>query len=556
VIYLFDISRKRVLRKIRYSNTRIINSPTISGDGSQVAFSAIDGSGRTDIYVHDLETGTFRRLTEDFYEDTHPDWDPAGKVIVFCSDRCSGEPGNSTSLFAIDPRTLQVVQLTSGNWRDTDPRHVPGGGILFSSDRQGTFDIYLMERDGRISRQTNVIGGAFAPSPCTDGKSFLTAVYSGTTYHVYRSRIERSAPSVPVEHRTCMAYDWEPDLPDTGLVYSKKSYRPRFGIDLIAAAFAVDPDYGYMGNGVQLFFTDLLGDHQISLLFGSSSDDFTTFWDNINAAVTYYNQTSRLNYGFGAFRLASYIGSAYDIIRYERRYGVMGVISYPFSKFLRVDFQTIVKSMYRDDDITYLGVQEGETNLITNFISLTRDNIVWGIGGPLAGHRANIAVGRSWDLNGTRYELTTFHFDARYYLNIGSRVVLAQRFVSRNAWGSDLQLFYLGGSWDLRGYDYRQFAGKRMMLYNAELRFPLLDRLLLNFPVGHIDFPMFRGALFVDAGKVSGFVYDPGWIGSLGAGVEMNLGYLPVMRINFSRRTDFKSIEKTTRIDVFIGFNF
>jgi outer membrane protein assembly factor BamA len=67
---------------------------------------------------------------------------------------------------------------------------------------------------------------------------------------------------------------------------------------------------------------------------------------------------------------------------------------------------------------------------------------------------------------------------------------------------------------------------------------------------------LFRGALFVDAGTVSGFIYDPGWLGSLGAGIEMNLGYLPVMRINFSRRTDFKSIDSRTRIDVFIGFNF
>ena len=311
-----------------------------------------------------------------------------------------------------------------------------------------------------------------------------------------------------------------------------------------------------MGNGAQLFLSDMLGDHQISILFGTSSDDFSNMFDNINLAVTYYNQTKRLNYGFGAFHLASYMGSIYDMLRFERRYGVIVGISYPFSKFMRVDFQTIFKKMSRDDDITSLGVFMGETNMITNFLSLTRDNIIWGTGGPVTGYRANLALGKSWDIDGSRYELTTAHLDVRYYLNFGPRVVLAQRFVSRNAWGSDVQLFYLGGSWDLRGYGYREFAGKKMLLYNAELRFPMLDRLLVNFPVGHIDFPMFRGALFVDAGTVSGFIYDPGWLGSLGAGVEMNLGYLPVMRINFSRRTDFKTIDPRTRIDVFIGFNF
>jgi outer membrane protein assembly factor BamA len=263
-----------------------------------------------------------------------------------------------------------------------------------------------------------------------------------------------------------------------------------------------------------------------------------------------------LNYGIGVYHLASYIGSVYDLLRFERRYGVICGLSYPLSKFLRVDFQTIVKAMERDDDITSIGIQEGSTNLISNFVSITKDNIVWGIGGPLYGHRLTVSAGRAWDLSGTRYENTTFHFDARLYWNAGSRVVFAQRYVTRNAWGSDVQLFYLGGSWDLRGYDYRQFAGQRMMLYSAELRFPLLDRLMVGLPLGHIDFPMFRGSLFFDAGTVTGFIYDPGWLGSIGAGIEMNLGYLPVMRVNFSKRTDFETIDPRTRIEFFIGFNF
>jgi hypothetical protein len=556
VIYLLDVTKKRVLRKIRYAETKMINSPALSSDGRRVAFSGIDNSGRTDIFIYDLDSCEFRRLTEDYYEDNHPDWHPGGDRIVFTSDRCGGEPGRSTSLFTIDPASMQMIQLTSGSWKDTDPRYLPSGDLLFSSDRAGTYDIYIMWKNGRISKQTNVLGGAFAPSPCSDGESFVTAVYSGGTYHAYRVRIDSDAPGIPQEHEVCRGYDWEPDLPDSGLAYEQKQYRPKFGLDLIAATFAVDPDFGYMGNGAQLFFTDMLGDHQISLLFGTSSNDFSDFMDNINIAVTYYNRTRRLNYGFGVFNLASYIGSVYDVLRFERRYGVIGGMSYPFSRFMRVDFQTIFKKMSRDDDVTALGIFHGETNMVTNFISLTRDNILWGIGGPVTGHRANLSLGRSWDLDGSRYELTTAIFDLRFYVNLGARVVLAQRFVSRNSWGSDIQLFYLGGSWDLRGYDYRAFAGKKMMLYNAEIRFPLLDRLLIDFPVGHIDFPMFRGALFLDAGTVSGFIYDPGWIGSIGVGVEMNLGYMPVMRINFSRRTDFDRIENGTRIDFFIGYNF
>ena len=119
-----------------------------------------------------------------------------------------------------------------------------------------------------------------------------------------------------------------------------------------------------------------------------------------------------------------------------------------------------------------------------------------------------------------------------------------------------LQLFYLGGSWDLRGYDFREFAGKRTLLVNTELRFPLIDRFVVKFPVGMIEFPLFRGSLFLDAGKVSGFIYDSDWRGSVGTGIEMNLGYLPVARVNFSRQTDFKTVSNDVHVDFFLGFNF
>jgi hypothetical protein len=36
----------------------------------------------------------------------------------------------------------------------------------------------------------------------------------------------------------------------------------------------------------------------------------------------------------------------------------------------------------------------------------------------------------------------------------------------------------------------------------------------------------------------------------------MNLGYLPVVRINFCKLTDFKEIDDDTRVDFFIGFNY
>ncbi|UCF03961.1 MAG: PD40 domain-containing protein [bacterium] len=555
-IYLYDATEMKVLDRISFKGARIMSSPCISHDGRHIAFTAIDGTGKSDLFTGDLATRTFRRLTNDYYHDLHPDWHPSKDLLVFSSDRCQDGLDGKYALYTFDVETSRLAPITDGKYHDTDPRWLPDGdGVIFSSDRSGTYDIYTL-RDARVIRQTNVLGGAFNPYPCSGGTRFLMAAYIGGTYRIFRAPLKDDGETRPLSFTSVTAPPWTPHTPDSILNFKKKDYRLRFGLDFIGAAFAVDPDFGYMGNGAQLFLTDLLGNHQLMILFGSASDDFDDFWRNVNVAVTYVNQSSRLNYAVGAFHLATYMRSYIESLRFERRYGVIGGISYPFSKFTRVDLSTVFKGMERDDDITYLGLQEGSSWLISNYISFTTDNIVWYIGGPLTGHRLNIALGNTLDLKGTDYESTTLHVDVRNYINISKRIVFAQRFVSRNAWGSDLQLFYLGGAWDLRGYDFREFFGKRIILINNELRFPLIDRFLLRFPFGHIDFPFFRGSLFFDIGRVDGFIHDTGWLGSFGTGVEMNLGYLPVVRINFSRLTDFKEIDDDTRVDFFIGFNY
>jgi hypothetical protein len=555
-IYFYNVRRRRILKRISYEDVRIISSPTISRDGRYVAFSAIDRKGLSDLFLYDLEIDSFERLTEDHYQDVFPDFHPSGRTIVFSSDRCERGMEGNKALYTIDIDTGRIQALTGGENDDSDPRWLPDGkGLLFSSDRDGIYDIFLLE-NGKITRQTETIGGSFHPWPTDEGESFLTATYSGGLYRLYRIPLKRAEPRFASTSTSDLGVSWQLGMPPDSIGAEKKDYSLRMGLDFIGATFAIDPDFGSVGNGAQLFFTDMLGNHQLILLAGSATNTFDDFWRYLNVAATYVNLSHRLHYYVGGFHLASYIGSVYDLFRFERRYGGLAGISYPLSKFMRFDLTTVVKGMERDDDITNLGVSSGSSWLISNYASYTMDNIVWYIGGPITGRRLNVTFGRTFDLQGTRYESTTLNMDIRNYIHMSRRIIFAQRFVSRNAWGSDLQLFYLGGSWDLRGYGFRQFTGKHTLLINNELRFPLLDRLLMRFPFGYIDFPMFRGSLFLDAGKVSGFIYDTGWIGSVGAGVEMNLGYLPVFRLNFSRRTDFDTIESKVRIDFFLGFNF
>ena len=555
-IYIYDAAERKVLKRVTFEGARVLSSPDLSPDGKRIVFSAIDSKGRSDLYLHDLSDGSFRRLTDDYYEDIHPDWHPTDDLILFSSDRCEKGLEGKRALYTLDIETGEILALTDGGHDDSDPRWLTGGeGVLFSSDRDGTYDIFLMS-GGKIARQTNVLGGAFQPWPCGDGKNFLMAAYGDGLYRIYRVPLSSEPAAAAESPSPAIGVSWKlGSLADTTSV-ERKEYRLKMGIDFIGATFALDPDFGSIGNGAQLFLTDILGNHQLIILAGSATDDFDDFWRYINAAVTYVNLTNRINYYVGAFHLAGYLGSIYDLLRFERRYGAVAGIRYPLSKFTRVDLSTAVKWMEREDEIAFSGYDEGRSFLVSNFLSFTHDNIVWYVGGPLTGRRFYAALGRTTNPKGSRYESTTLHLDVRNYVNVTRRIVFAQRFVSRNAWGSDLQLFYVGGSWDLRGYDFREFAGKRILLLNNELRFPLLDRLLVGFPFGYIDFPLFRGSIFVDAAKIEGYIDDTDWIGSVGTGVEMNLGYLPVVRLNFSRRTDFKSLESDVHVDFFLGFNF
>ncbi len=555
-IYLYDVARRRVIEKIVSPTARILSSPCVSPDGRTLAFSAIDGAGKSDLFVYEVGRGAFRRLTDDYADDVDPDWRSDGSTLVFSSDRCGDIREGTYCLYTVDVQTGEMTPLTGAGWHDGSPRWLnDGSGVIFTSDREDDYDVYLL-RDGRISRQTNVLGGALSPWPCPGDTSLLFAAYNAGTFRVYRAALNEEAPTVAAARPSGESHPWSPPRSEADVRFENVKYRPKFGLDFIGAAITVDPDFGGMGNGAQLFLTDVLGNHQIDILFGTASDDLDEFVKKINVAVTYVNLTHRLNWAVGAFHLASFVGPSFDLLTFERRYGVLAGTSYPLSTFTRVDFTTVVKGMERDAEVSFYEIPGGKTWLWSNYLSWTFDNIIWYVGGPSTGHRLNVALGSTIDIQGNEFGSTTLQADLRNYVALTERIVFAQRFVTRNAWGGDLQLFYLGGSWDLRGYDFREFAGKRTLLLNNELRFPLVDRLLLKLPFGMIEFPLFRGSLFFDVGRASGFIFDTDWLGSLGAGVEMNLGYIPVARLNFSRITDFHTIDPGVKVDFFLGFNF
>jgi hypothetical protein len=454
--------------------------------------------------------------------------------------------------------TREITAVEGGPHSDSNPEWAPDGeSFLFASDREGTPNIYLHRRDV-VVRQTGILTGVSAPAFLPDGSGFVAAVYERGEFHIYEFPL-----------RDGQAAWMRPSPPDSMVVpwsradaarddFVTKPYETRFSVDFVGAGVAIDPAAGDVGNGGQLVLTDVLGNHQINLVFGTTTEDFRDFWRDFNAAGTYVNLSHRVNYSVGVFHLNTYTDRAF-LAREEKRVGAAFGISYPLSKFDRVEAMTVVRHVEREDPASLIGLRERSSVTGSVYGTFVRDNTLWTFGGPLLGWRFYVTGGPTVDFQDRGFDSSLLQFDVRHYLKLASRVTFAARYVTRNAWGGDDLLFYLGGPWTLRGYPYNEFFGRTTHLFNTELRFPLLDGLSIVLPFGPIELPMFRGALFFDAGKTSRnnfSLFDTEWLGTLGTGIELNLGYAPVIRVNFTWATDFDRIANDSGFELFIGYNY
>jgi outer membrane protein assembly factor BamA len=305
-------------------------------------------------------------------------------------------------------------------------------------------------------------------------------------------------------------------------------------------------------GGFQAAFTDMLGNHHYYVLLGNTASSTDDFLSSFNLGITYINRTHRINYGYGLFHLKDeYYDEIYGFYT-ERQYGGLVLLSYPLSKFKRIDASFFLRQSDRD---VYVQNRERKALLSTGYLSWVLDTSIWDYVGPIDGTRFNITLGLTTNLkDGETYNKLVL-CDLRKYLRIRKNSCFAVRLMGFSSSGKEPQRLYLGGSWSLRGYDRRAFYGRHLLLASNELRFPLIDNLYIGFPFGTVSFSAIRGALFFDAGNAWEDEFDQLY-GSFGIGARISLGSVMVLRFDISRTTDFEKISKDTEFDFFFGWNF
>jgi TolB protein len=128
-----------------------------------VAFKQPLGTGGpTEIRVVDVDGTDERRLTRAGTQDTEPAWSPDGRQIVFTRGFVRFFPSNQGFLLIrseiwrvkADGRDARRLTRTRKEIEDFFPAWSPDGRrIAFVSDRTGSRDIYVMDRNGRALRR-------------------------------------------------------------------------------------------------------------------------------------------------------------------------------------------------------------------------------------------------------------------------------------------------------------------------------------------------------------------------------------------------------------------
>ena len=549
-LFLWDLVRERIVGRYQFPELVSILSPSWSPDGHEIVFSGLAFSGYSDLYLLHLDTGALERLTSDRYQDLDPSFSPEGRRIVFASDRTAFGATGARNLFVMDLATRSVRYLTYGDWRDEGPRWSPATGrISFTSDRRGTFDVYSVDSAGAGRRETAVPGGAFDPEWVPSAGRYVVAGFEDLTFNIYSVRPQAdtaAADTVALAANPAPpAWRWA-ELDDSAYARGEAGrYQQRYSLDFAAGAALLSPGYA-SAQGATFLLSDMLSDHVLflSLVSFQEGNGLGDLLSNLNGNLFYLNETHRLNWGAGLFRLRGFFYAGdFDQIYEESAYGGFVQLRYPLSRFSRVETQWQLAQSDRTD-FTFsnqpgeIGFAHRKGIVTSNYLTFVHDNSLWLPTGPIDGDRASFTAGVVTDLQNARFDSYVLTADVRRYFRTGLRTAVAARVFGFYSAGERPERVTIGGSYALRGYPrYAYVAGDRAAMGNLEWRFPLTNYLSLGFPFGEFRLPGVEGALFGDLGRAwSELSTGRGWLGAYGLGLRMSLFEAVVLRLDLGWR--------------------
>ncbi|HEX4633685.1 MAG TPA: hypothetical protein VH163_07635 [Gemmatimonadales bacterium] len=578
-LFVWDLRRGQKVGRFQFPGLVGILSPSWTPDGQSVVFSGLADNGYADLYRLWIADGRLERLTNDRYQDVDPSVSPDGKRVVFSSDRTSFGIDGARNLFTLDLASGAITYLTYGDWKDSGPRwDWSTDRIWFASDRGGASQVYDIDSTGAGRRVTAALGGAFDPQYVPAESTIVFSGFSDLSFGIYRTRVtgDTTGPAVSLAaNREAPDWAWPELAAPVTIAERPQPYRRRFTLDFAAGDAIVVPGLG-AAQGADFLFSDLLEDHLLLLQLSSfQGNGLGNFFGNINGTLVYLNQTHRINWGVGAFRLrGTFFEGDLSTVYDETSTGVLGQLRYPFDRFRRLELEYRLEHSDRFDFGSIDVLTGGDPTalhrvgwLSSNYLTYVKDNTLWLDTGPIDGERYAFTAGVVNDVSHGRFDSWVGFGDYRRYLRTSLRSGFAFRAMGYYGGGERPRETNIGGSWGIRGYPYYGYiAGTRAWMLNLEWRFPITDYLDLGFPFGPLRFPGVQGAFFVDDGRAWTPLTDArASLGSSGLGLRMPLGPAFVLRLDMGYRFSSGDVSLYSLpanyqgrrfVDFFFGFNY
>ncbi len=302
-------------------------------------------------------------------------------------------------------------------------------------------------------------------------------------------------------------------------------YDTRFMADNLLTGIAVDPLLGF-GFSLQANLSDLFENQRIQANIFGQLDLRTS-----NISLSYTNLTHRVDWGI-AYRKQAYFFNTQPNGVGLTRYGhhqIAPTIAYPLTHNVSLRGGPLFDTMSRiqtgdastdlDNSVNYLGYN---AELIFDNSRATGVNM-------LLGTRLKMGILQEYQLNNKSGNFGKFYIDLRHYQKVHRQLVWANRASFGSFFGPNPQTFRLGGmdNWlfqkynndqqlltpvpdptslfyqqfvtNLRGFDLSKRTGRSYVLFNSELRFPIVQYFSRR-PIYSGFFRNLQFTGFVDAG--------------------------------------------------------
>ncbi len=622
ILTIFDVDKEKIVEEIEFRELDEIFSPTWSPDERFIAFTSLTG-GKTDLYVYDLVSKNLKQLTADFFGDLHPAWSPDGRAIAFVTDRFTTD----LSLLSIGDYELALVDPISGKIdrvpafsgaKNINPQWSPDSrSLYFVSDQSGKSDIYRIELGtNKIFQVTNLytgISGITELSPAISvAQGTGQLAYSGydagkyTIFTIEKNEALQGKAELAQFGGKLLSVLPPREQPTGALLgllknplfglpeqveFAESSYKPKLTLDYVAppqVGVGIDRFGTYSGGGVGLFWTDMLGYHNLGTIVQTSSR-----LKDLTAIVSYQNSQRRLNWGAALGRIPYVFYGGYGVdygiidgreviieeedLLWQINYQATAFLAYPFNQVRRLEFYTGFQYIDFDREyVTYIyDAYTGEQlyrdkmplpsadsiSFAYTTLALVYDSSLFGATGPIIGQSYILELTPT--IGSIRYN--TIMGDYRKYFMPVRPFTLAFRALHYGRYGQDadderLWPLYLGYETLVRGYDYNSFSlaefegespfdqarlfGSKILIGNVELRFPLFR--VLGIGKGYYGLLPIDMIAFYDWGTAwgadvfTGEQVKPNFLGgtrksisSAGVGLRMNVfGYI-VLGVNY-----------------------